>query len=77
MTFGNAGAGQFMHDVGCDETTAFAIMDRAVEAGINFFDTAHGYSEGRSERMLGALAAKERDQLFVGTKRTQEREAPY
>ncbi len=51
-----------------DTAAAAAMFSACRDAGINFFDTAHGYSEGRSERMLGALAAKERDQLFVGTK---------
>ena len=32
---------------------AFAILDRALDAGINFIDTADGYNGGESERVLG------------------------
>ena len=37
-------------------------------AGINFFDTAHAYTGGRSEEILGELAADERDDVFIATK---------
>lgn len=37
-------------------------------SGINFFDTAHAYSGGKSERILGQLAASERDEVFIATK---------
>jgi aryl-alcohol dehydrogenase-like predicted oxidoreductase len=40
MTFGEADEGSFMHKVGCDEQTSFAIMNRSLDAGVNFFDTA-------------------------------------
>ena len=38
------------------------------EAGINFFDTAYGYTEGRSERIIEDLIAPERDDVFLATK---------
>ncbi len=42
---------------------SFAIMDRALEAGINFFDTANVYGrkkgEGIGERLIGEWLAKE------------------
>ena len=51
-----------------DEETA-ASLDRAVELGCNFFDTAWGYGEGRSERILGELLKKHPDKrLYVATK---------
>jgi aryl-alcohol dehydrogenase-like predicted oxidoreductase len=37
-------------------------------AGINFFDTAYAYTEGRSEEILGELIAHERDDVFIATK---------
>src|SRR5690349_11538689 len=40
---------------GTDEREATRALDRAVELGCNFFDTALAYGDGRSERMLGAL----------------------
>ena len=38
------------------------------EAGINFFDTAFLYAEGRSEEIAGRLVASERDDVFIATK---------
>lgn len=58
MTFGH----------GADEAEAKAIVDLALEAGINFFDTANSYSNGRSEELLGkALKGRRRDAV-VATK---------
>jgi aryl-alcohol dehydrogenase-like predicted oxidoreductase len=48
---------------------AVALVDAAFDAGINFFDTANTYSEGRSEEVLGpALAARPRDSYVLATK---------
>ncbi len=55
MTFGEADANSFMHQVGADEKTSFNMMDRALEVGINFIDTADVYGqEGLSERIIGS-----------------------
>ncbi len=51
-----------------DEAAAAEMFAACRDAGINFFDTAHVYNEGRSEEMLGRLAAKDRDKLFIATK---------
>jgi aryl-alcohol dehydrogenase-like predicted oxidoreductase len=47
-----------------------AIMRRALEVGINFFDVANSYNEGRSEEMLGRAIAEfaDRDQVVIATK---------
>jgi aryl-alcohol dehydrogenase-like predicted oxidoreductase len=51
------------------EAKSREIVDRAVELGINFFDTANTYSWGDSERVLGdALAEYDRDEMVVATK---------
>ncbi len=71
MTFGEADARSFMHNVSCDERTAFAILDRALEAGINFVDTADVYGQdGLSERVLGQwfLGGGRRDRVVLATK---------
>jgi aryl-alcohol dehydrogenase-like predicted oxidoreductase len=45
-----------MHEVGCDEPTSFAIMERALEPGVNFWDTADVYGQdGLSERVIGQV----------------------
>jgi hypothetical protein len=40
MTFGEADDKSFMHKVGCDEGTSFAIMTAPSSAGVGFIDTA-------------------------------------
>jgi aryl-alcohol dehydrogenase-like predicted oxidoreductase len=53
MTFGEADEGSFMHKVGSNEEESFAVLDRALAAGINFIDTADVYGQdGLSERVL-------------------------
>jgi len=52
-----------------DEDASRDIIDRAVELGINFFDTANAYSAGESEAILGrALAERDRAEHVVATK---------
>ena len=71
MTFGEADDKSFMHKVGCDEKTSFAIMSRALERGVGFIDTADVYGQdGLSERIVGAWMAetKKRDNVILATK---------
>lgn len=53
-----------------DEATSFAIMDHAVERGINLFDTAEAYNKGGSEAMVGSWlkARGNRDKIVLATK---------
>lgn len=52
-----------------DEREAIRMIHRALEAGVNYFDTAKVYHEGYSESLLGkALAGSNRDQIKVATK---------
>jgi len=44
------------------------IIERAVDLGINFFDTANMYSNGESERVLGDALEGRRDESVVATK---------
>src|SRR4051794_18770718 len=53
------------------EADSFAIMDRALEAGINFFDTANGYGGGETEQIVGrwfAQGGSRRDKVVLATK---------
>jgi aryl-alcohol dehydrogenase-like predicted oxidoreductase len=71
MTFGEPSEGSMMHGVASDEQTAFSIMDRALEAGINFWDTANVYgNDGLTERVLGNWFShsKRRDEVVLATK---------
>ena len=52
-----------------EDDAAIALVDSAFEQGVNFFDTANIYSQGRSEEVLGrALAGRPRGSFIVATK---------
>jgi len=44
------------------------LVERALELGVNFFDTANMYSRGESERVLGEALAGHREEAVVATK---------
>jgi aryl-alcohol dehydrogenase-like predicted oxidoreductase len=49
---------------------SYEIIDRALDAGINFLDTANVYNGGRSEEAVGAALNRngKRDSIFLATK---------
>lgn len=51
-----------------DETTSAAMFRRCREVGINFFDCANVYADGRSEDILGGLIQDCRDEIVVTSK---------
>ena len=51
-----------------DPATAQAIVDQAIELGVNYFDTADSYYEGRSEDYLGRALKGKRQQVLIATK---------
>ena len=53
---------------GIDEATTAEIVNAALDAGINFFDTADSYGGGRSEIFLGKALATRRDEAVIATK---------
>ena len=54
---------------GSDDAQSAAALDRAVQLGCNFFDTAFAYGDGHSERLLGeALRRHAGKRLYVATK---------
>jgi aryl-alcohol dehydrogenase-like predicted oxidoreductase len=54
---------------GSDDAQSLAALQQAVDGGCNFFDTAWGYGEGRSERLLGQLVRANPDKrLYTATK---------
>jgi len=50
------------------ETEAINIIERALNAGINFFDTADSYAEGRSEEIVGKALKGKRHSMVLATK---------
>jgi aryl-alcohol dehydrogenase-like predicted oxidoreductase len=51
-----------------DDDEAMRVLHRAVDLGVNFFDTADVYGDGRSERLLGQLRATRNEPFSVATK---------
>jgi aryl-alcohol dehydrogenase-like predicted oxidoreductase len=51
-----------------DEAESRAMFEAALQAGITHFDTAHVYTDGASERLLGRFAAPHREGLVIATK---------
>ena len=69
MSYGDAAAGR--HPWALDEEAARPFFRRALDAGINFFDTANVYSGGTSEEFLGRALADlgvARDDVVIATK---------
>ena len=63
------GCWQFGGDFGdMQEETAIAIMETAVENGVNFFDTANVYGAGRSENLIGRFLKECPRPVIVATK---------
>ena len=51
-----------------DAAASRAMFDACIEAGITHFDTAHVYTDGASETLLGQFVQDRRDSLIVATK---------
>jgi aryl-alcohol dehydrogenase-like predicted oxidoreductase len=67
MTFGGSAA--IWKAIGAlDEKQSAEMIARACDAGINFFDTADGYGDGDSERILGKGLASHRKDVVIATK---------
>jgi aryl-alcohol dehydrogenase-like predicted oxidoreductase len=68
MSYGDPDRGR--HPWTLDEETTRPFIRRAVELGINFFDTANEYSAGSSEEIVGRALAEyaERDAIVIATK---------
>jgi aryl-alcohol dehydrogenase-like predicted oxidoreductase len=68
MSYGISGRGNHAWTLGEDESRPH--IQRAVEAGINFFDTANVYSDGTSEEIVGRALADfaRRDEIVLATK---------
>ena len=68
MSYGDPGKGQ--HGWVLDEEASRPFIRKALEAGINFFDTANAYSNGGSEEVVGRALRDfaRRDEIVVATK---------
>lgn len=74
LSFGTAtfgGGNEFFKAWGStDVKEASRMVDLCLDHGVNFFDTANGYSRGMSEEILGASIKGKRDKVLLSTKST-------
>ena len=68
MSYGIPGRGN--HEWSLDEEASRPFIQKAVEGGVNFFDTANVYSDGTSEEIVGRALADfaRRDEIVLATK---------
>lgn len=66
MTFGGKGYWKIIGEL--EQKDANELVNIALEAGVNFFDTADVYSEGLAEEMLGKALGKHRKEIILATK---------
>ncbi len=69
--------GTMMFGDRCDETESDRILSAAMEAGVNFVDTAAAYVGGQTEEILGRIMQGRRDKLFLVTKVTKTTDADW
>lgn len=60
--------GTMMFGGRCNQAEADRILGAAIDAGVNFIDTAAMYENGRTEEILGQIVKGRRDRLFIATK---------
>jgi predicted aldo/keto reductase-like oxidoreductase len=67
-TLGKTGLKVTTVGFGCMITSDPSVVQRAVDLGITYFDTARGYQRGNNERMVGAALGAKRKQVVLSTK---------
>jgi len=68
MTFGSSANPTFASVYKVDQAGADALVGHAIDAGINFFNSADVYADGESERMLGKAIGARRKDVVIATK---------
>lgn len=68
MTFGGAGSPAFDAIGALGQADADKLIHKALDAGINFFDTADAYARHESEEMLGKALGSKRKENIIATK---------
>ncbi|HUK28282.1 MAG TPA: aldo/keto reductase [Candidatus Acidoferrales bacterium] len=54
-----------------DDSVSLSALNRAIDLGVNFIDTADVYGDGRSEKLIGKLLKERKEEIFVATKAGQ------
>lgn len=65
--YGAWGIGRSMW-IGAEDRQSLKALDRAIDLGLNFIDTALAYGDGHSEKLVGQAARKRRGRIYVATK---------
>jgi len=68
MTFGIVPSGPFASVSKVDQAGANALVERAIDGGINFFNGADVYAGGEAERILGKAIGPRRKEVVIATK---------
>jgi aryl-alcohol dehydrogenase-like predicted oxidoreductase len=66
VSFGAWALGADWGEVSDEES--YAALNKAIDLGVNFIDTADVYGDGRSERLVGRLLKERSEQIYVATK---------
>ena len=74
-TLGRTGLRVTSVGFGCMITSDPSVVERAVDLGINYFDTARGYQNGNNERMVGAALGAKRKNVILSTKSAADNKA--
>ena len=67
-TLGKTGMKVTRVGFGCMTTSDASVIARALDLGINLFDTARSYQSGNNERMVGAVLKDRRNEIFINSK---------
>src|SRR6516165_7876662 len=51
-----------------DDRESLAALNKAIDLGVNFIDTADVYGDGRSERLVSELRRQRKETIYVATK---------
>jgi aryl-alcohol dehydrogenase-like predicted oxidoreductase len=65
--FGAWGIGRTMW-IGADDDESLQALDRAIDLGVNFIDTALAYGDGHSEKLVGQTVRERPETVYVATK---------
>jgi aryl-alcohol dehydrogenase-like predicted oxidoreductase len=66
--FGGSRIGGVFASSGSSSSNALGVLRKALDAGINFYDTADMYSQGESESLIGTAFRGRREQVIIATK---------
>jgi len=67
-TLGRTGLKVPAVSIGAMNATDPAVIERALDLGINYIDTARSYQGGNNEIMVGKVLSRRRDEAYIGTK---------